>query len=294
VFYYGFVAAAGWFTLYYLYTRVYQYYETQAFYRKQKGIVEVKGSWPIVGNCLQMLDVLNYCEKNDIKATPFVELYKRYCGEYAPVMMLFFCHKVTLWISDWKIVEDIYYKHNKVFSKAQQTVDTVYPFMGRTIIFAESTNNWRERRKAIAPAFYKGKLEHMIDTVRGCLVESIERIESLPKTEGKGTRINLMSELSRIQVKILLKCAIGEDLSDHVADFVMENGTVEKKDIPYILRQTFGQFMDRYFEPHLALFPELNRYLISNKERTAGKNAQMLRNLFRDIIGRRRELINSN
>ena len=60
--------------------------------------------------------------------------------------------------NDVEVVEALYTTHNIFFDKHQSAQNLTLRFLGKSILFDETTTNYRNRRKAMTPAFYKGKL----------------------------------------------------------------------------------------------------------------------------------------
>ena len=46
--------------------------------------------------------------------------------------------------------------------------------MGEGIIFTQSTDLWKAKRKATAHAFYKNRLVHMLDALKGRVIGVID------------------------------------------------------------------------------------------------------------------------
>lgn len=65
-------------------------------------------------------------------------------------------------VNDVRVVEALYTTHNAHFDKHPSVQNFTLRFLGRSILFDESTENWRHRRKAMTPAFYKGKLAGLV------------------------------------------------------------------------------------------------------------------------------------
>ena len=91
--------------------------------------------------------------------------------------------------------------------------------------------------------------------------------------------------------RILLKCAIGEDLDDVMVDYY-ENGVNNRKDVPYSLRNTFSKMIARTQQLHTIAFPRLAKYHIFQHERDVKANAKALRALFEKMVCTRKALIN--
>jgi cytochrome P450 len=71
-----------------------------------------------------------------------------------------------LHISDPKIVQELYTTNNKYFDKHPIVRDVTMRLLGNSILFADTDREWRKRRTAFSPAFYKGKLVQMVETAK--------------------------------------------------------------------------------------------------------------------------------
>ena len=131
----------------------------------------------------------------------------------------------------------------------------------------------------MSPAFYKGKLINLVEIARESVRFSVDQMKSrirdqkTPKTE-----INLITEFSDIFVRILLMCALGEDVSRQSIDYWV-NGKCEKVKVSYSLRETFGALIDRMANPHIFFFPFFANIYITPYERDIKANALALREL---------------
>ena len=50
----------------------------------------------------------------------------------------------------------------------------MYPLIGESILLAESTEEWSNKRKILAASFYKEKLVKMIKLAKSILIETVE------------------------------------------------------------------------------------------------------------------------
>ena len=108
--------------------------------------------------------------------------------------------------------------------------------MGDSILLSETSEEWGKKRKSLSVAFYKEKLMLMCDIVKQCMAEKVAEIKEKyvkPKKE-----MDLIHEISKTFIKIILTCAFGEDLSDTELDYC-ENGEIKKKTVAFVLRETF-------------------------------------------------------
>ena len=121
-------------------------------------------------------------------------------------------------IHDPKIVEAMYTTKNKYFDKHPLIKDLAFVLTGESILFTKTTENWKTSRKAISPAFYKGKLIQMMDIAKGAMRKTHKRFEALVPEGGK-TTIDLITEFTNMTARILLMCALGEDVTEQMIDY---------------------------------------------------------------------------
>ena len=88
---------------------------------------------------------------------------------------------------------------------------------------------------------------------------TLDRWMSKIKKDNKPVKINFINEISLMFTRILLTCAIGESLDGVEIDWV-EDGKVTKKDVPFVLRQSFTNCLNRITNPLFLLFPSLITY----------------------------------
>ena len=85
---------------------------------------------------------------------------------FKPVALCYFSTGTCLTICDVKIVEAMYTTKNKYFNKHPIVHNLLNCITGNSILFQETSKEWKEARKIISPAFYKGKLLGMIELAR--------------------------------------------------------------------------------------------------------------------------------
>jgi cytochrome P450 len=159
--------------------------------------------------------------------------------------------------------------------------------MGDSILFSRSTEEWSKKRKTLSPAFYKEKLHKMIDITKSIVSNSMERIRE--KHVKTGSPMDLISVTQNTHQKIILKCAMGVDVADIMLDY-KEGGKVYKKRAGDMLRKIFHLTINRVGFPHVAFFPTygVDMYLLP-MEQDLKVNIQTIRNLFMDVVIKRRE-----
>ena len=164
---------------------------------------------------------------------------------------------------------------------------------GESILFAETSDDWRKSRKAISPAFYKGKLSNLVDIAKGAVAKTLANFKEKVARQGPRTKIDIMEEIGMMTARIMLMCALGVDCAEHPVEF-WENSRQGTKSLAYSLRFTFSNLVNRLLSPHIVLFPMLARYHITPFERDQAKNAKALRDFCEDIIKKRKIAIKEN
>ena len=197
-------------------------------------------------------------------------------------------------ICDVRVVEAMYTTKNKYFDKHWIMPDFTYPLMGDTILFSSTTHEWRTSRKAMSPAFYKGKLVQMVELAKISMRTTLAKLKSLAEAGGPKTTIDLMAEVSMMQVRILLRCALGEDVSDHEIDY-WSKGRLGKRCLSYALREAFAGCVDRITHPQCFLLGSIaNRNFVLPYERDLKANCVALRKFISDIVEKRRAHLAQN
>ena len=143
----------------------------------------------------------------------------------------------------------------------------------------------------LTPAFYKGKLVQLVEIARESVRHSREQLKAkIEKSDAESVRINLITEFSDVFIRILLMCALGEDVSTQEIDY-WENSKCTKRSVSFVLRETFAKLIERMALPSLFFFPFLANVFLTPHERDVKANALTLRTLIQGIVDRRRAAI---
>ena len=172
------------------------------------------GHYPVIGHIVPILKAVIHQKKNNLNNHIIDVIINLYSDGERPVLYGFFTCGVGLGIMDPSVVEAMYTTKNKYFSKHPLIKDLTLCLLGKSILFAETSSEWREARKTMSPAFYKGKLVSLVEIARESVRHSVDRLKNLVRdSKTPRTEINLITEISDIFVRILLMCALGEDVS---------------------------------------------------------------------------------
>ena len=209
-------------------------------------------------------------------------------GSKCGTSIIYLAHVPVMFISDVKKVQELYTTQNKYFDKFPLVRDVLFPITGWSILFAETGENWRKRRAALTPTFYKGKLISMINMVKQSMQQTLELLIKKTQEGGGSAKIEYISEISNMFARIILTCAIGESLDGVKVDWY-EKGQISKKDVPFALRDAFGKLLERNFDARNLLFPSLINVYLLPVDRELKTNCNTLRLLFQKMVNGRKE-----
>lgn len=127
----------------------------------------MREAYPITGNGLRILreDNTPACGNRFI-LSHMAMLDRDIYYDAKNVMVLWPYWECVILVSSPQVLEAIYTVNSKYLSKHELSRNILMPLFGKSILLAESTPEWSKRRKAIAPAFYKGKLIKMLEIVK--------------------------------------------------------------------------------------------------------------------------------
>lgn len=232
---------------YYIYTRVVNVYLAYFFYTRQKyGVKTFEVSLPIIGDALLTEAAMKQLvKKKDDPRMPLIHMIDEYFGgsSFVGTILFFGAHNPALVLCDPKVLEDLYTTKNIYFSKHPIVRELTKFLTGNSILFDETSENLKQRRKAMSPAFYKGKLQEMVKLATGVVQKFCKELDV--RVSKDTIRVDIVEEIARFSNKVLLTCVLGEDIGDTMMDYWIE-GKLVKKDVSFALRDTFGKMIERY------------------------------------------------
>jgi len=97
-------------------------------------------------------------------------------------IIFFVTNGAGLSIQDPNVVGELYTTKNKYFDKHPLVKEVSLCLTGESILFAETTKDWKDSRKAMSPAFYKGKLENLVEIAKTAVKTTIGCFENIIAT----------------------------------------------------------------------------------------------------------------
>ncbi len=107
-----------------------------AYYRyTSQGVKCVGFPLPLIGNMNTVKDYVK--DRSEFKNMPFYRMFQDVFGKdkLPPIILFFYGNRPNVFITDEKIVNDIYVKHNKYFNKNGRIKQQMRDLMGNSIIF---------------------------------------------------------------------------------------------------------------------------------------------------------------
>jgi cytochrome P450 len=153
--------ALGWF----IYTRAIKMYITRRALAKQ-GIPTCNGLVPVLGNLFRLGQIMQ--TQTDL-LQPWWHILKQDFGERGTrpgVIAMYNGFEPTLFISDPKILEELYVTKAKFLEKHPMMGRNQSPLTGDTIVFMPGNEQWAKKRKALSASFYKDRLVKMVEIVK--------------------------------------------------------------------------------------------------------------------------------
>ena len=99
--------------------------------------------------------------------------------------------------------------------------------------------------------------------------------------------MDLFEEIDKIHQRIYLECAFGYDITEIKVEYLTENGS-ELLSIAEASNRGFAENAYRMFSPQLVLLPESYSWFISPAHRRIKTNSETIRNIFKDLVEKRR------
>lgn len=116
---------------------------------------------------------------------------------------------LCLAIHDYKVVESLYTTNNQYFDKHPIVFEATRRLTGQSILFGETNDNQKAKRKAMSPAFYKGKLQNMVDTAEQEIRKQIRKYKVACESNNGEITIDMVNDINNLLVRLLLACVIG-------------------------------------------------------------------------------------
>lgn len=165
---------------YIFYWRVWDYYRACSFYGKQGRNVCNFGwnTMPVIGDMLTVI-WSGWKSQKDGDNYFIMKHGFDYITKDTSIGVAFISNGAGLAIGDVKVVEAMYTTKNKYFDKHPLIKDLSYCLTGDSILFAETSDDWRKSRNAMSPAFYKGKLESLVEIAKFAVQNTVDRFKKI-------------------------------------------------------------------------------------------------------------------
>ena len=147
----------------------------------------------------------------------FLKSLKKFNGFL--IVKIPFSSKKTYLTDKPNVIRHVLQKNNRNYTKSKLVQESVVPQIGNGLLTSEG-EYWLKQRRAIQPAFHRGKLEYisqvMSDEIKVFMDETLERYAN------SGESFQIDTEMMHLAFKLVSKSLFGKDPEDDKLDLIGE------------------------------------------------------------------------
>ena len=148
-----------------------------------------------------------------------------------PMVFLNMFATPMLVVNDPQMVQDIFTTKNKSYDKMSRTQLLFGDLMGNTFLFSPGDAIWKAKRKAVAHAFFKDKIVHMTEILKGKITEQSEKwLDEIRSSPAQSTEI-ATNAFFDVFCRNIVHVSFGEDICDSTIEIMLPD-PVEGKVAP--------------------------------------------------------------
>jgi cytochrome P450 len=131
-----------------------------------------------------------------------------------------------LLICDPKMVMDLYPTQNKYIDKTGLVKQAFEDLFGESFVFSKTTDEWSRKRKACAHAFYRDRMEHMMEVLKEKLADMVTAWQNeIDESQDGQLTIDIAKVFERLFCRNIVHICFGEDVSTMQIDYDFVNPT---------------------------------------------------------------------
>ena len=206
------------------------------------------------------------------------------------------------------MVHDLLIAKNSLFDKTGLIMGVFSKIMGNSFLFSKADELWKAKRKACAHAFYKERLVHMLEVLKGKISADCEDwvAQMTPSLDMNPCHNSTVIDISRVFARLfarnIIHIAFGEDISERKLT-VLHKTDLEGLTPMVETEMTFAEAIDRVYEQvgstiKLKVSNPIYRSIyfrtgislsFSAYERQVDDNCRRMRAFIGDYVQKRRE-----
>ncbi|CDW86900.1 cytochrome p450 [Stylonychia lemnae] len=248
------------------------YYEKQGI-QFPGGFVPFFGSYP---------KLIKFIEEHKPKQYPIIDFINHTQGSNPPTYTgMLIARQLCLIINRHEPLQDLFITKNKYFDKHPNTGQLVGKTLGDSTLFQKSNELWAKKRKSISSSLYKQKLVQMVETMKDIACETMAEWE-------KQGELDIVAETANMMMKNILACVFGRQNENPQVQY-KENGEIKQVKLGQSIQSNIGKGIEREFQLHLTLFPELYHFYFTKQDKELVFNVDQGKDYIKALIKSKRE-----
>ena len=133
-------------------------------------------------------------------------------------------------VSDMDVIQEFATTKNDKIDKLGSDEVMLREFLGKSFLFSKGDEVWKAKRKACAHAFYKDKLDAMLEVLKGQTNRRLSIwLKEMEQSADGSANIDINYEFERLFSRNIVEISFGEDVSDNRFDFLkVKEGTFDE------------------------------------------------------------------
>ena len=124
--------------------------------------------------------------------------------------------KLTVVVSDPQMVCELFTTKNNLTDKTSDIYQMYKDLLGESFLFSKGDSNWKAKRQACAHAFYKDRLQSMLEVFKQIFAKFATKwMAEIDASADKSTTLNI-EEFQKIFGQNMVHIVFGEDITDQL------------------------------------------------------------------------------
>ena len=133
-----------------------------------------------------------------------------------PVVIQNIMTAITLYVADPIMLQDLFVSKSAIYDKTGSFAGIFSKLFGKSFLFSKGDADWRAKRKACAHAFYKDRLELMLEVLKEKIQGDCQKWrDQIEKSYYKKITVDFSLIFSSLFARNIIHISFGEDISEY-------------------------------------------------------------------------------